>query len=90
MRKASRCRLLPRPHDGSGLLPPELVSSSRDESQGCIDMAKASTTDTSAAALSVPERVLLFCLASEHRLGEGGRSRHHRPAPADPESGEAR
>jgi hypothetical protein len=28
------------------------------------DMAKAPTTDTIAAELTVPERVLLFCLAS--------------------------
>jgi len=42
-------------------------------------MAKAPTTETIAAELTVPERVLLFCLASDTNLGEGRRVPCHRP-----------
>jgi hypothetical protein len=35
-------------------------------------MAKAPTTDTIAAALTVPERVLLFCLASDTDWAKAG------------------
>jgi hypothetical protein len=34
-------------------------------------MAEAAATDTIAAELTEPEPVLLFCLASDNRLGEG-------------------
>jgi hypothetical protein len=46
-------------------LPRLQLSRRRDMLIGCLIMSKAPTTETIAAELTVPERVLLFCLASD-------------------------
>jgi hypothetical protein len=43
-----------------------------DKSLGCIDHGQSTTVDSIAAALSVQERVLLFCLGSDTDWAKAG------------------